>query len=225
MEPKALSIRVIHHPKMAKRKRYLDKILQDYVDVKFITAEYEAPHLLHCSYTGGNEESWNNKFRILYPNASVYRLLITSEINNAISHRCAIDSFRGDWCLIIEDDAVFGADFERFLTENPFPENADIVYLGGGFDQNLLLKNIKRFGRYISADHPCTNTCVAYAISKSAGRRVANELNSFDGPIDYELAFLQYKLSLNVYHASPYVVHEGSKFLYASSIRPHATMI
>lgn len=214
-----LATRIIHKPSNLIRKQRLDNDLHDFDDLFYVTAESIDPLFPNFLYSGGSPSEWNKKFSLLFPNVG-YRRLNTSEIFNYASHYLALSSFSKKWCLVLEDDAIVPPRFHENLLEiiASLPQSADVIYLGGGFPYLQVLNPILLKGKLLRSEHPCTNTSCAYLISRRAALRALPWMYPFDAPIDVEFAFIQMRLNFEVYHCYPYIVEEGSKSIYRSTI-------
>jgi len=211
--------RVIHLPTNIERRQRLDFDLRTFEDLQYVTAEVADPLLPKYLYSGGSSVAWAKKFSLLYPDL-VYRLLTTAEVNNFASHYLALASFSSNWCLVLEDDALVPLHFKDLLVQiiNELPSGTDVVYVGGGFPHSQVLKPISLQNNLLRCEHPCTNTSCAYLISRKAALRALPSFYSFDAPIDVEFALIQKDLNLSVLHLYPYIVFEGSKSIYRSTI-------
>jgi GR25 family glycosyltransferase involved in LPS biosynthesis len=220
---KVVSTRVIHNYKLKERRDYLENKLVQFDNVNFIEIEKSAPDFPEYLYSGGNLQNWRNKTKYLWQPQPVFRILSTPEIAATASHYYAYSSFDTKWCLILEDDALIPDDFKnkiQNIVEN-CPDQVDVVFIGGGFNLKSVSLQLGRIGDFVLCKHPATNTTVSYLVRKKCAIKLISELKHFDLPIDFELAFQMQQINVLVAHIQPYIVSEGSKSTYTSSIEKY----
>jgi GR25 family glycosyltransferase involved in LPS biosynthesis len=171
-------------------------------------------------YSGGDRSAWRKKHCGLWQPIPKYRELSTPEIMATASHYYAYSTILKEWCLILEDDAILDDQFEAKITEiiSTVDSSIDIIFLGGGFYINQVTEPYESKDGLAICRPPNTNTTVAYIIRKRASLRLLFHFKEFDLPIDFELAYQLKELNLKVAHVTPYIVQEGSKSHYESSI-------
>ena len=216
---------VIHNHLLAERKVYLVKNFDISHCIHFVEIEKQAPELLDQFYAGINRECWTLKCESLYKPAPEPRVLSRAEIACTASHFYAYKEFlrcsNKEWLLVIEDDAIFKSGLEGGIQKqlNALPAWADALFIGGGFPHDQISRTLGKYKNFIIKQHPATNTTVAYLLRRTLVERIIKRFHTFDLPIDYELAYLLMINNALVLHADPYLISEGSKFAYQSSIR------
>ena len=213
-------VKIIHNFKLQERKKYLLSKLTNFTDVNFVEIEKNHPTFPFEMYSGGDEVSWRMKHLNLYTPIPNYRKLSIPEILATASHYYAMTTFSSEWCLILEDDALLPddiADKINYLTLST-PDKVDIIFIGGGFPINEVTFITGSLNNLFIAKPPNTNTTVAYLIRKSLSLKILINFKYFDLPIDFELAYQLHQLNALVVHSQPYLIQEGSKSVYSSSI-------
>lgn len=221
----SFDIYVIHNYLLTERMTYLKNRLSTDCKTSFIELENQAPKLLGKFYRGLNPQSWSAKCEALWSPAPAPRALTRAEIACTASHFYAYQQFlknsNKEWLLVIEDDALFKAGLERKIQHqiNAMPKWADTLFIGGGFPHAQVTRTLGKHKNFLVKHHPATNTTVAYLLKRSLLERMMRCFDHFDLPIDYELAYLLMVNNAVVLHSNPYLVSEGSKSSYQSSIR------
>lgn len=118
-----------------------------------------------------------------------------------------------EWCLVLEDDALFAADFSARYDElsNLIAEISEpcLVFLGG--TDNKLDSRFYSGGSLKLIESPLT-TAEAYLFNRSSAELRANWLDSnlIDGPADHFLKSLDQRLGIRHYRVSHPFVSQGS---------------
>lgn len=215
-----ISTRIIHNHHLTSRRLYLETRLHAFHDVSFIEMENIDMDLPIEMYSGGDRAAWRKKHCGLWKPIPKFRELSTPEIMATASHYYAYSTTTKEWCLILEDDAILDNQFETKIIEaiSHADNSIDIIFLGGGFDINKVTEPYELKEGLTICRPPNTNTTVAYIIRKRASLRLLLHFKEFDLPIDFELAYQLKELNFKVAHTTPYIVQEGSKSHYESSI-------
>lgn len=222
---KSFDIYVIHNQSLPERRAYLESGLDAHTQVNFVEIEKQAPELLDELYVGINQLSWSSKCDGLWNSPPEPRLLTRGEIACTASHFYAYQQFlknsNKEWLLVVEDDALFKAGLEKRIQKriNSMPNWANALFIGGGFAHHQVSRTIGRCKNFLIKHHPATNTTVGYLLRRELVERMMNRFHRFDLPIDYELAYLLMINNAVVLHDVPYLIAEGSKSTYESSIR------
>lgn len=216
---------IIHNPSLPERQENLAKALDNPKEVKFIEIENCAPELLKMLYKGLNPEKWVQKCRHLWYPIPTPRELSIGEVACTTSHFYAYADFLSnsnkEWLVVLEDDAIFenklSLRIDKLLSE--CPPRVDALFIGGGYDHNTVSLTVGTYKNFIIKHHPATNTAVGYVLRRRIISLILEDFESFDHAIDYELAYLLMLNNALVFHAHPYIIREGSKFNYKSSLR------
>ena len=216
---------IIHNPSLPERRANLEKFLDNHKEAKFIEIENCAPDLLDLFYKGLNSERWEQKCKNLWHPTPSPRELSRGEVACTASHFYAYMDFLSnsnkDWLVILEDDAVFerglSIRINKLLADCPM--RVDALFIGGGFDHDVVSLTVGAYKNFIIKHHPATNTAVGYVLRRRMVSSVLENFDSFDHAIDYELAYLLMTNNALVFHANPYIIREGSKFIYKSTLR------
>ncbi len=218
-------IYVIHNHLLPERRMYLEGRFDANTQVNFVEIEKQAPELLDELYAGINRLSWSSKCEGLWSLPPEPRALSRAEIACTASHFYAYQQFlkksSKEWLLVIEDDALFQTGLERRIQQriNLMPDWVSALFVGGGFEHYQVSRTIGKYKDFFIKHHPATNTTVGYLLRRNLVERIMNRFDHFDLPIDYELAYLLMINNAVVLHDHPYLVSEGSKSTYQSSIR------
>jgi hypothetical protein len=126
-----------------------------------------------------------------------------------------------EWLVVIEDDAMFDCDLSQEISGllNDLPDMISSIFIGGGFNHDAVSLTLGGYKNFLIKHHPATNTTVAYILRRNMVKAIMRDFTKFDLPIDYELAYLLMINNAIVLHKIPYIVKEGSKSFYESSIR------
>ena len=216
-------IYIIHNYKLKERKKYLLDLFSCICNYKFIEIENINDNIIgeyyHC-----DDNIWINKCINLYDPYPPPRKLVMGEIACTASHLYALNDFmlnrQEDWILVLEDDAILQSNFndEINLIINKCPSNIDCIFIGGGFYHESVSVTKFTVGNFYYKNHPSTNTTVAYLVKRSFLTTLLDHFTSFTLPIDYELAYHLKATNAIVAHYIPYLVSEGSKDKYKSSL-------
>ncbi len=215
---------VVHNYRLPQRKSYLESKLRTPANFSFIEIENVQPEYMGEKYWGVDESSWHNKTRLLWNPPPVIIALSNGEIACTASHFYIYEKFlkeaNEDWLVILEDDAVFDCDLPKEISGmlDDLPDRVDSIFIGGGFQHDAVSLTIGGYKNFLVKHHPATNTTVGYMLRRRMVQAVMGGFIKFDLPIDYELAYLLMINNALVLHMIPYLINEGSKFAYTSSI-------
>ena len=216
---------IIHNPDLTERRENLERVLDNSMEAKFIEIENCAPEAINMLYKGLNPEKWVQKSRNLWYPIPVPRQLSKGEVAATASHFYSYMDFLStsmkDWILVLEDDAVFESGLPNKIEKllNDCPARADALFIGGGYQHDLVSLTVGIYKNFIIKHHPATNTVVGYALKRRMISSIMESFESFDHPIDFELAYLLMINNALVFHSDPYLICEGSKSIYKSSLR------
>jgi GR25 family glycosyltransferase involved in LPS biosynthesis len=216
---------IIHNPSLPERRETLAKALDNSMEVKFIEIENCAPEFLEILYKGLNPEKWVQKSRNLWYPIPVPRQLTKGEVAATASHFYSYMDFlstsKKDWIVVLEDDAVFESGLPNKIENllDDCPARVDALFIGGGYQHELVSLTVGIYKSFIIKHHPATNTTVGYALKRRMISRIMESFESFDHAIDFELAYLLMINNALVFHSDPYLICEGSKSIYKSSLR------
>jgi GR25 family glycosyltransferase involved in LPS biosynthesis len=216
---------IVHNYKLPERKKYLQHSLGSASSFSFIEIENINPDYIADKYLGLNEGSWQDKTRSLWSPPPQPRALTFGEIACTASHFYIYEKFLKDdqeeWLVIIEDDAIFDCDLSQEIIGllNDLPDMIGSIFIGGGFNHDAVSLTLGGYKNFLIKHHPATNTTVAYILRRNMVKAIMRNFTKFDLPIDYELAYLLMINNAIVLHKIPYIVKEGSKSFYESSIR------
>ena len=221
----SFALYIIHNPSLPERRAYLLEALDNSKEAKFIEIENCAPELLEILYKGLNSEQWVRKARNLWYPIPVPRQLTKGEVAATASHFYSYMDFlsgsKKDWIVVLEDDAIFETGLSNKIENllNNCPSRVDALFIGGGYQHELVSLTVGFHKSFIIKHHPATNTTVGYALNRRMVSRIMESFDSFDHAIDFELAYLLMINNALVFHADPYLICEGSKSTYKSSLR------
>jgi GR25 family glycosyltransferase involved in LPS biosynthesis len=216
---------VVHNHLLVERKAFLLSTLNRTIKAHFIEIESQAPQLLELFYVGLRDTKWRLKCEGLWHQIPAPRKLSGGEIACTTSHFYAYQQFLKEsdkeWLLVIEDDAIFKPGLEKAIQKKlqKLPFWADALFVGGGFPHHIVSKTLGKYRNFLIKHHPSTNTTIAYMLRRPLVKKIIEKFEQFDLPIDYELAYLLMINNAVVFHCNPYLIAEGSKFAYPSSIR------
>ena len=217
-------IYIIHNQKLESRKLYLDSVLGAKPNVYYVSIENDCPDWITQTYEGLNEKKWVYKQKNLWDPQLQSRELTKGEIACTASHFYAYKKFleisQNDWLLILEDDAILQPHALELLESDisSLPPLIDALFVGGAFPHDKVSLTVGKYLHFNIKHHPVTNGTISYLIHKKMIKKVMCDFNTFDLPIDYELAYLLMINNGMVLHRDPYVVEEGSKSIYTSSL-------
>ena len=215
---------IVHNYKLVDRKNYLCSRLGAADNFSFIEIENIQPNYMNERYFGINEQAWIGKSKNLWSPAPAPRGLSFGEIACTASHFYIYEKYlsdeQADWVVVLEDDAVFECnlteEISRILKE--IPDRVDAIFIGGGYHHEAVSLTVGGYKNFIIKHHPATNTAVGYMLRKSMVKAMMEDFTNFDMPIDFELAYLLMIKNALVLHLEPYLISEGSKSHYQSSI-------
>ncbi|WP_062307180.1 glycosyltransferase family 25 protein [Polynucleobacter sinensis] len=215
---------IVHNYKLVDRKRYLNSRLGRANKFSFIEIENIQPNYVNERYCGVNEKSWNKKSKNLWVPAPAPRQLTFGEIACTASHFYIYEQYlrngKEGWVVVLEDDAIFECDLTEEISGilKEVPDRVDAIFIGGGYHHDAVSLTVGGYKNFIIKHHPATNTAVGYMLRKSIVEAIMEDFTNFDMPIDFELAYLLMIKNALVMHLNPYLISEGSKFHYQSSI-------
>jgi len=221
---KLFEIFIVHNATLVERKCYLDKAFGSTEALNFIQIEQQQPDFASKNYAGLRVESWNNKVKVLWQPPPEARSLSIGEIACTASHFYAykvfLEAMDVEWLVVLEDDAIFDPGLPERLNEcfADCPSEIEGIFVGGGFHHEAVSLTIGQYKNLLIKHHPATNTTVGYALRRKLVTRILKGFDKFDLPIDYELAYLLMVNNALVAHIQPYLINEGSKFIYSSSL-------
>ncbi len=215
---------IVHNHKMVDRRNYLNSRLNAASNFSFIEIENLQPNYIVEKYFGVNECSWNKKVKNLWNPAPTPRSLLFGEIACTATHFYIYEQYlkecEEDWLVVIEDDAIFEynlpAEISGLLAE--VPDRVDAIFIGGGYHHDAVSLTLGGYKNFIIKHHPATNTTVGYILRRRIVAAIMDGFTNFDMPIDFELAYLLMVNNALVLHSCPYLITEGSKSIYQSSI-------
>jgi GR25 family glycosyltransferase involved in LPS biosynthesis len=218
-------IYIIHNYKLAERKKYIKNMLANYEGINFVEIEKCAPDFPFALYKGLKVKDWIKKCKNLWNPVPTPRELTKGEVAATASHFYAYKHFlsnsQKEWILVLEDDAVFECriiqDIYNMIKDAP--PRLDALFIGGGYPHDVVALTVGIYKNFIIKYHPATNTAVGYMLRKKILMSMLEDFDSFDLPIDYELAYLLMINNALVFHSEPYLIKEGSKSVYKSSLR------
>ena len=214
---------IVHNYKLTSRKSYLESRLKNSKKFYFIEIENQRPTYID-KYLGLNHASWVKKSKILWRPSPPPRQLSPGELACTASHFLIYEKFikeySEDWLVVIEDDAIFDCDLSLEIQKIilDVPDMVDAIFIGGGYPHEAVSLTLGGYKNYLIKHHPATNTTVGYMLRRRMVEAITEDFISFDMPIDYELAYLLMINNALVLHINPYLISEGSKFAYQSSI-------
>lgn len=211
---------VLHYSKLKERKEFLLQHLSDVGfekltmiesldkediqenDLKFYDSSKER-FTLEASATGQAD----------------YRRLKDAEISLCLKNLLALNHFiqsEATAGIFLEDDCffpeVFYEDIEDIIYQAP--QNWDMIFLGGGFNHDIC-KYRGKSGKYLLANHPCTNTSSSIVYSKKAAQSILED-RIFGISWDWHLNYVCKANEMNVYHVYPYIAKQN---IFTSSIQ------
>jgi GR25 family glycosyltransferase involved in LPS biosynthesis len=122
-----------------------------------------------------------------------------------------------DYNLILEDDAVFGDDFDKNLAEylSQLPEDFDMFFISHGCGTHMKYNNKNNvMRRNIYSRFGCTRGMDAYFVSNNCAKKLNQyfkENPMINEPADGLINTVARKLGLVVYWGEPTIVHQGSE--------------
>ena len=210
-----------HYPPLTDRRKYLESVLNEPITWSIeptkedITNETRQEWYLDC------KDAWSNK-----DNNSTYRKLTNGDISCSIGHILGWEKFlktKEKYGLFLEDDVIINCDDIDFKISDVLekcPKNADVIFVGGGFDHYIVSKTIKiENDNFHLKSPPNTNCAISYILKRSAAKKMLKICKPFTMPIDFEMNYLFKKLNFRVYHHIPYFIGEGSKSGHYNSIQ------
>jgi len=217
---------IVHNYNLVDRKNYLKLQLGSDNSFTFIEIENQEPSYGNEKYFGVDALSWKKKTKNLWTPIPSPRPLSLGEIACTASHFYIYEKYlkecSEEWLVVIEDDAVFDCDLSneiQKLISEEVPDRVDAIFIGGGYPHNDVSLTIGGYKNFFIKHHPATNTTVGYMMRRKMVTAIMDGFETFDLPIDYELAYLLMANNALVMHIHPYLISEGSKSLYLSSIR------
>lgn len=215
---------IIHYTKLKERKEFMDYQLSknpliDYEYINEFDADDLTPDVIDKFYEK-SPEIYKKKTENLWSRAdSEYRELNLPEISCTLKHLEALKraSKTDGISLILEDDCCFSDDFYTKLEKKMslLPNDWDAVFLGSGCGSWFQSQKIKEYKivaeNILKANHPSTNCAECYLVNKKSATKIINNAFPFHMISDWELAYLFYKLDMNIYWIYPSLAEQGSK--------------
>jgi GR25 family glycosyltransferase involved in LPS biosynthesis len=220
-----MNVFVIHYTKLKERKtKMLDFLSSTNFKYEFIT-DYDQEEInkenIKLFYLP-DEIKFKDKVSPLWDyNFHQFRYLKFPEVSVAIKHILAIKKIAEsseEYGIILEDDALSTTSnlkekIQEIITN--LPNDWDAAFLGEGCGEdftNFKLKNFQQIhDKIYKANHPATNCAEAYILKKSSAQKIYENIIPFQLPFDWELAYVFYKLKMNIYWAIPQFFAQGSK--------------
>jgi len=111
-------------------------------------------------------------------------------------------------CLILEDDAILCADFDKHFDEymKAIPDDYDMAFINSGCNLHAEATDDTiwyKMGK--------TRTCCAYVVTKKACEAIIPSITPFKNGIDQDLNTVIENQKLNVYWCEPTIVFDGSE--------------
>lgn len=218
-------IYVVHYTKLGERLAKIAPILNACgVEWEIITEgdkEKLRPDIEPMrSMFNDSQRTFEHKIGTLWDgNIHKYRALNLAEISCTIKHFIAMKKLAEEcdnFGLIIEDDVVFEPDFAKRFADNlaNTPESWNAIFLGSGcgesYIQSRLNNAVRVKGDVWKVGHPATNCAEAYLLKPEIAKKMWDSL-PFSLVSDWEIAYLLYKFSADVYWWVPSLVSQGSK--------------
>lgn len=216
-------IYIIHYDQNIDRKNYIINYLSYFSNniefCSFPNREELTDELINSYYYYDRDKILS---RVSKFNRSVYIPLNKSEIATAICHfevfKKAIKEINNN-CLILEDDVIFGDNFNQFnLYLEQTPNDYDCIFIGdGAFMHHEPINQDQIVYERISSVTRCSDSIV---YKKTCLEKIINNYSTFNQPIDWELELILLELKSKVYWWEPTLVSQGSqKGIYSSNIR------
>jgi len=116
-------------------------------------------------------------------------------------------------CLILEDDAILCADFDKYFNKymSTIPADYDVAFINNGCEMHA-----ESTPDTIWYKAETTRTCCAYIVTKKACEAILPSIMPVKNGIDQDLNEVIKKENLNVYWCEPTIVSDGSA-IYGSS--------
>lgn len=200
---------ILHYEPLEDRKKYLDSKIFDFnIDHEFIISNKASDLNLDIGfYYKENNQLWKGMINqqiinVTIKHFEIYQKILKSDLN---------------YCLILEDDAVFVDDFINKLSslldelKNSY---FDICFISSGC--HLKSENIIPSKKIYESNS--SRTASGYIINREKLDLLIRTL-PFYAPIDWHLNFVKNDLDLKYYWAEPHLVEHGTDFIYNSSIR------
>jgi GR25 family glycosyltransferase involved in LPS biosynthesis len=215
---------VAHYHLLTSRYAYISKHLPQLDSVQYICIERDFPAALEKYYLETDGNKWSKKCQYLYSLSSQPRRLTKPEIASGSTHMLAWDIHNSEnqeeWLVVIEDDAIWEGDLIAKIGKalGKVPPIVDALFIGGGYDHNIVSKTIASSLPFVIKKHPATNTVVGYALRRDILSNLLSCCDTLTLPVDWELAYRLYKVNAVVAHYIPYIINEGSKSIYNSTV-------
>ncbi len=215
---------VAHYHILTSRHEYISKHLPQLDATQYICIERDFPTALHKYYIESESDKWLKKCQYLYSPSPQPRQLTKPEIASGSTHMLAWDIHNSqnqeEWLVVIEDDAIWEGDLIANIGTalGKVPPIVDALFIGGGYDHNIVSKTIASSLPFVIKKHPATNTVVGYALRKNILPSLLLCCDRLTLPVDWELAYRLYRVNAVVAHYIPYIINEGSKSIYNSTV-------
>lgn len=208
-----IPIYIIHYYKLHSRREYLKNILQGHFVTRYCPEMLS--HEEKQSYKA-DPELWKVRCEDMYQEIPPFSPLKEGMVSCSIGHREVLKhiSRNHDQAIILEDDAILNgniADVNSTLNVliNTAPKNWDVLFLGGAFPHTVAPSKGFMYP-WICKGHPASNTVCAYAVTKKSAGKLAESLEAFTLPIDFEFNYAMKKNDMSAWHLHPYFFLEGS---------------
>jgi GR25 family glycosyltransferase involved in LPS biosynthesis len=220
-----LNTYVIHYTKLKERKDNIISLFNDNdFNLNFIE-EFDKEEITKENirlFYNPNKELFDSKISPLWDNSiHKFRYLTYPEASCAIKQVLAIKQVseqENEYALIIEDDVLpknsnFSKEIENVISNSP--KDWDAIFIGEGCGEEFIKFKLNDFqkinDKVYKANHPATNCAEAYILKKSSAQKIYENIIPFQLAFDWELAYIFYKLKMNIYWAIPPIFVQGSK--------------
>lgn len=233
-----LNIFIVHYSKLKDRKEFIDYQISQNLSRYYFNYEYILPYDKESLSKEIIEEfyeksvnTYKEKTKNLWePRDCNYKELTDAEISCQLKHILAMKkaSKCSDISLIIEDDCCFQDNFFERLSDITsianLPKDWDVIFLGSGcgdWFQKIKIKNSIKFSENLyRIKHPASNCTECYLVNPKSAKKIFDNWIPFHLSADFEMAYIFYKLDMDIYWAYPSLADQGSKNgMYRSELR------
>ncbi len=220
-----VSFFIIHYTPLTDRKEYLTAQLNSLgiENYEWITEKDIEHYDLQAMYDT-SQERFQKRLKTDFGkmHSGIFHQMKQNEIEVTAQHIEAIKRMHHrnlDHAIILEDDVVFDNKFIKKMNIyiKQLPQDYDIFYFGEGCGALHIKRNIKEkiqgaFGKKnVFKRNNCQSRYAdSYMLSKKAIDRLTPLVDTFQFPIDWEMNYLQIKLSMNIYWGEPTLSFQGS---------------
>lgn len=202
-------IYVVHLESLVDRKKYLDSILPN----------FNIPFEYYISNGETDKEILNNVDSYYKFDVSVLnRRLSDGEICVAATHiKIYNDILKNNYnyCLIIEDDAIFSENFyEKLIKIMEEKEDYDLIFLSSCCDLHKTKTSDKFL--YNSEKSRCVS---GYVLNRKKLERMIELFSPISTTIDENFNFIKNKMDIKYAWCEPTVINQGSENTYKSNLR------